>query len=548
MRTVFVVSSIVAVLLVAVLGLLWRPLLALFLIVLPGIGIGVVDMVQTEHSLRRNFPLLSRGRWFMEWLRPFVRQYFFESETDGAPVSRMFRSAVYQRAKGQSDTVPFGTKMDTYQSGYEWLAHSMAAIDTHGTVNDARVRFGGAGCTRPYEASLLNISAMSYGSLSANAILALNAGARKGGFLHNSGEGGLSKYHLEHGGDLTWQIGTGYFGCRTKDGQFDPEAFRENACRDSVKMIEIKLSQGAKPGHGGILPAIKNNEEIAAARGVEVGTLVTSPPGHTAFTTPLEMMAFIGTLRELSGGKPIGIKLCVGRESEVVALCKAMIETGTRPDFITVDGGEGGTGAAPIEFTNSVGMPLRDALAFVCDCLSGFGLKDDIRVIASGKVFTAFHLVRCLALGADTCNSARGFMLSLGCVQSLICNTNHCPTGVATQDASLAKGLVVTDKSERVQLWQAETLERLSEIVAASGLEAPSELNRTHVYRRISQHEIRRFDELFPYVEVGCLLEAPYPARFEQQMAESDPGSFMPRRYVAQHAEGIRKLDVAASA
>ena len=548
MRNVFVVSSIVAVLLVAALGLRWSPAFALYLVVLPGIALGVHDMFQREHSLRRNFPLVSRGRWFMEWLRPFFRQYFFESETDGAPVSRMFRSVVYQRAKAEGDTVPFGTKMDTYRDGYEWMAHSMAAIDIHGTLGDARVSVGGADCTRPYEASLLNISAMSFGSLSANALLALNAGAKRGGFAHNTGEGGLSKYHLEHGGDLIWQIGTGYFGCRDGHGRFDAEAFRANATRPEVRMIEIKLSQGAKPGHGGILPAIKNTPEIAEARGVEVGTLVASPPAHTAFSTPLELMAFVVRLRELSGGKPVGFKLCVGRESEFVAMCKAMVQSGTRPDFITVDGGEGGTGAAPLEFTNSIGMPLRDGLAFVCDCLAGFGLKEEVRIIAAGKIFTAFHMVRCLALGADLCNSGRGFMLSLGCVQSLICNTNHCPTGVATQDPALMKGLVVTDKSERVRQWQAETLDKLSEIVAAGGLERPGELNRTHVYRRVSQHEIRRYDELFEYPEVGCLLEEPYPARFVQQMAESHADSFLPRDYVARHAEGIKELDVAASA
>ena len=548
MRNVFVVCSVAAVVIVAVLGVWWPPALALYLLVVPAVSLGVHDMFQHEHSLRRNFPLVSRGRWFMEWLRPFFRQYFFESETDGAPVSRMFRSVVYQRAKTEGDTVPFGTKMDIYRDGYEWMAHSMAAIDTHGTVTDARVRIGGDACAQPYSASLLNVSAMSFGSLSANALLALNGGAKDGGFSHNTGEGGISKYHLRHGGDLVWQIGTGYFGCRDADGRFDAEKFRENAARPEVKMIEIKLSQGAKPGHGGILPAVKNTEEIAEARGVEPGTLVASPPAHSAFSSPLELMTFVRRLRELSGGKPVGFKLCVGRESEIVAICKAMLETDIRPDFITVDGGEGGTGAAPLEFTNSVGMPLRDGLAFVCDCLSGFDLKKHIRVIAAGKVFTAFHMVRCLALGADLCNSGRGFMLSLGCVHSLICNTNHCPTGVATQDPALMKGLVVTDKRERVRAWQAETLERLHEIIAAGGLRSPSELNRTHVYRRVSQHEIRRYDELYEYADVGCLLEEPVPERFAQQMTESDPRSFMPRDYVARHGEGIKELDVAASA
>lgn len=548
MRRVFVIGSVVVVLAVALLGSVWPGVWLLYLLVLPAIATGVVDMLQSEHSLRRNFPLFSRGRWVMEWLRPFIRQYFFESETDGAPVTRMFRSVVYQRSKGQSDTVPFGTKIDTYRAGYEWMAHSMAALDRHGTADEVRVSVGGPDCRQPYRASLLNISAMSFGSLSANAVRALNSGAAKGGFAQNTGEGGLSRHHLENGGDLIWQVGTGYFGCRTDAGEFDDEAFRENACRPTVRMIEIKLSQGAKPGHGGILPAIKNTPEIAEARGVQAGTLVASPPAHSAFSTPRELLQFVARLRELSGGKPIGFKLCVGRESEVVAICKAMVETGIRPDFITVDGGEGGTGAAPLEFTNSIGMPLRDGLAFVCDCLSGFDLKTGIRVIAVGKIFTAFHMVRCLSIGADLCYSARGFMLSLGCVQSLICNTNHCPTGVATQNPSLMKGLVVTDKARRVQLWHSETLERLSEIIAAAGLEAPTELNRTHVYRRIDQYQVRRYDEIFAYAEVGSLLQEPYPKRFIQQMAESDPDSFMPRAYVARHADSIRELDVAASA
>ncbi|ASJ75448.1 FMN-binding glutamate synthase family protein [Granulosicoccus antarcticus] len=547
MRTKFVVISILSVLLILLWGIAWRPALWLLVLAVPLIVVGLFDMLQSEHSLRRNFPLVSRGRWLMEGLRPFVRQYLFESETDGAPVPRMFRSVVYQRAKGQSDTVPFGTKYDTYNNGYEWIAHSMGAIDIHGTDNDPRVLVGGPDCTQPYSASLLNISAMSFGALSSNAIRALNGGAFLGGFAHNTGEGGLSRHHLE-GGDIIWQVGTGYFGCRSDEGGFDADKFAATAARKEVKMIEIKVSQGAKPGHGGILPAIKNTQEIADARGVEVGTMVASPPAHSAFSTPLEFMHFIAKLRTLSNGKPIGFKLCVGRESEVVALCKAMLETGIKPDFITVDGGEGGTGAAPLEFSNSVGMPLRDGLAFVCDCLSGFDLKKDVRVIAVGKIFTAFHVVKNLSVGADMCYSARGFMMSLGCVQSLVCNTNHCPTGVATQDAKLAKGLVVSDKRARVHNFHAQTIEHVNEIVAAAGLRTPCELNRTHVYRRVSQSEVCRYDQIFEYTNVGSLLSQPYPARFEQQMAESDSSSFLPRSYVAQHSAGIKVLDEAASA
>ena len=610
LRNAFVVCASAALVLILLAGLAWTPAFALLLVVVPLALLGARDMLQTEHSLRRNFPLIGRGRWLMEAVRPFVRQYFIESETDGAPVPRQFRSVVYQRAKGASDTVPFGTKMDAYRDGYEWVAHSIAAIDTHhapgpddpgwaseadaahpddgslradgagglvsghgaatavrppgangsangsadGTVRgeraDARARtlVGGADCSKPYSASLLNVSAMSYGSLSPNAILALNGGARAGGFAHNTGEGGLSRYHLEPGGDLVWQIGTGYFGCRDARGRFDPERFAETASTEQVRMIEIKISQGAKPGHGGILPAIKNTPEIAAARGVPVGTLVASPPAHTAFSSPTGLLEFVARLRELSGGKPVGFKLCIGRESEFVAICKAMVETGIRPDFVTVDGGEGGTGAAPLEFTNSVGMPLRDGLAFVCDCLSGFDLKGDVRVVATGKIFTAFHLVKNLALGADMCNSARGFMMSLGCVQSLVCNTNHCPTGVATQDPGLVEGLVVGDKLERVASFHACTLETLAELVAAAGLSSATDLNRTHVYRRTSQRGVMRYDELFPYADVGSLLEAPYPARFERPMAEAETGTFRPSSYVARHGRGIRELDVPASA
>lgn len=548
MRSIFVVVSVCLVAFIALLGFVWKPILWLFAVLLPLIAIGVYDMHQSEHSLRRNFPLVGRGRWIMEAVRPFVRQYFMESETDGAPVPRIFRSVVYQRAKGHIDTVPFGTKVDTYRNGYEWIGHSIAAIDIHGTEAKPVVRVGGEQCRQPYDASLLNVSAMSFGSLSANAVLALNSGASKGGFAHNTGEGGISRYHLEHEGDLIWQIGTGYFGCRADDGGFDAERFRANAARSSVRMIEIKLSQGAKPGHGGILPAVKNTPEIAAARDIKPGTLVASPPGHTEFSTPLELLDFVQKLRELSEGKPIGFKLCVGRESEFVAICKAMVETGIRPDFITVDGGEGGTGAAPLEFTNSVGMPLRDGLAFVCDCLSGFDLKRDIRVVAVGKIFTAFHMAKNLALGADLCYSARGFMMSLGCVQSLICNTNHCPTGVATQNENLAKGLVVTDKSERVERYHAETLEKLAEIVAASALTSPQALNRTHIHRRVSQHEVKRYDELFPYVDVGSLLGDSYPERFRHSMAESRSDSFQPASIMAHHAAGVCALDVQASA
>lgn len=524
------------------LTLVFAHLSELVWLMLPITLIGVYDMLQTRHSLLRNFPVVGHMRWVMEWVRPFLRQYFFESETDGAPINRMFRSVIYQRAKGALDTLPYGTKMDTQAVGYEWISHSIAAIHHDASKPEPRVVVGGPDCKQPYAASVFNISAMSFGALSSNAIRALNKGAKLGDFYHNTGEGSVSPYHLEHGGDLVWQVGTGYFGCRTQEGHFDPEMFAKVANQEAIKMIEIKLSQGAKPGHGGILPADKNSQEIARIRLVEQGTRVDSPPSHTAFTTPLEMMSFIAQLRELSNGKPIGFKLAIGRRSEFVAICKAMIETGIKPDFITVDGGEGGTGAAPLEYSNSVGMPLREALVFVCDILKGFNLKKDIKVIASGKAFTGFHVVRNIAVGADICNSARGMMMALGCVQSLVCNTNECPTGVATQKPSLTKGLVVEDKAQRVARFHKETVNATLDIVSSAGLHDHSLLNRGHIFRRISQTEIKRFDEIYPSVAVGCLLTDLYPDKFKQEMKESSSDCFMPKNYVVECTSGLKKI------
>ncbi len=528
MNTTFVRTFAILMVLLAAAASFWPPVLWSLVLILPLSAVGFHDLFQERHSIRRNFPLFGRGRWLMEALRPYVRQYFVESDTDGTPVNRMFRSIVYQRAKGARDTVPFGTKVDTYRTGYEWIGHSLAAVDVAEVEPDLRVTVGGPQCDRPYQASILNISAMSFGALSPNAVLALNEGARLGGFAHNTGEGGISPYHLEHGGDLVWQIGTAYFGCRDRRGRFDPERFRELAALEAVKMVEIKLSQGAKPGHGGILPASKNTPEIARIRGIEPHTRVASPPGHSAFSTPLELMAFIGRLRELSGGKPVGIKLCVGRESEFVALCKAMVTSGVLPDFITVDGGEGGTGAAPLEYANSIGMPLREALALVVNCLIGFGLRQQVRVIASGKILTGFHLVKHMALGADLCNSARGMMFALGCVHSLVCNTNRCPSGVATQDPRLYRGLVVEDKAQRVARYHAGTVRATAEIIASAGLRHPRQLNRSHIHRRVSQREIRRYDEIYPYIPEGSLLGGEVPESMRLAMAEADPNAFAP--------------------
>jgi glutamate synthase domain-containing protein 2 len=540
MENTFKKTAIWTIVFTLILSVVWLPALWFFTLWIPIIVLGYYDYHQTSHTLLRNFPVVGHGRWLMERIRPFVRQYFFESETDGAPVSRMFRSLIYQRAKGSLDSNPYGTKLDTQRVGYEWIGHSMAAKHHDAKHPVTRILVGGPDCIQPYEASIFNVSAMSFGALSDNAIRALNKGAAIGGFYHNTGEGSVSDYHLEHCGDLVWQIGTGYFGCRDEKGKFAPEAFQKVASKDAIKMIEIKLSQGAKPGHGGLLPADKNSNEIARIRLVEPGTQVDSPPGHSAFSTPLEMMDFIQQLRDLSAGKPVGFKLSIGRTSEFVAVCKAMLETGIKPDFITVDGGEGGTGAAPLEFSNSVGMPLREALSFVCDVLIGFDLKKDIRVIASGKVFSGFHLVKNLALGADICNSARGMMVALGCVQSLVCNTNSCPTGIATQDPKLTRGLVVPDKAERVAGFHQATVNSTMEMIAAAGLRNTADLNRSHIFRRISETQVRRFDEIYAIPVVGSFFDDEAPTKFAQALKESSAESFFPKQYVTETTEGLK--------
>ncbi|MBV6646671.1 MAG: FMN-binding glutamate synthase family protein, partial [Cyclobacteriaceae bacterium] len=440
-------------------------------------------------------------------IRPEIMQYFVETDTEGRPLNRIFRSLIYQRAKKVNATTPFGTQMDVYQAGYEWMSHSVYCLPHHDINHNPRILIGGPKCKKPYSASVLNISAMSYGSLSKNAILALNEGASKGGFYHNTGEGAISPYHLEPGGDLVWQIGTGYFGCRNKKGQFDIDKFREKAQIDNVKMIEIKISQGAKPGHGGILPAVKNTAEIAAIRGIEPHTTVFSPPGHTAFKTAHELMEFISKLREASGGKPIGFKLCVGRREEFTTFCEAMVETGLKPDFITVDGGEGGTGAAPVEFSNSLGMPLRDGLSFVHDTLIGYNLRKDIKLIAAGKILSGFHMVRAMALGADICNSARAMMLSVGCIQALQCNQNTCPTGVATQNRMLMRGLNPKDKSERVANFHQETLISFTELLGAAGISHPKQIERRHIHRRVSMNQELTYADLYPPMKTGSLLK-----------------------------------------
>lgn len=526
MRKLFIYLSVFFVLLVAVMGYFWSYFFWLYAIVLPLVLIGVLDMTQKRQSLKRNFPLVGRMRWWAEWMRPKVYQYFVESDTDGAPYNRLSRNVIYQRAKKVNDSTPFGTQLNVYETGYEWLNHSIAPLHMDHHAPFPRVMVGGPDCKQPYSASIFNVSAMSFGSLSQNAIMALNGGAKLGGFAHNTGEGGLSPYHLKMGGDIIWQIGTGYFGCRNKDGSFNYEAFQERANLPNVKMIEIKLSQGAKPGHGGILPAAKVTDEIAKIRLVEKGKDVLSPPYHTAFTTPLELVHFIKKLRDLSGGKPVGFKLCIGQKSQFIAICKAMLKTNIMPDFITVDGGEGGTGAAPIEFSNSVGMPLREGLAFVYDALNGYGIKKHIKIIASGKVHTGFDLVRNFCIGADMCNGARAMLMSIGCIQALECNKNTCPTGVATQDPELFKGLDVNDKKVRVANYQHETVKAAVELMCAAGIRHPSQLHRAHIYRRVSANQIMTYAELYPYLLKGSLLEAPYPQGWELHVMHSNEESF----------------------
>lgn len=531
MRKAFVALAAFLVTATVMISLAWPPFYWAFIFIGPFVLLGIYDLYQPKHSIVRNYPVFGRLRYFMEDLRPKIYQYFVESDVNGTPYSRLSRSLIYQRAKKENDTIPFGTQFDVYETGYEWLSHSISAISHHELDPNPRVMVGSPDCKQPYAASIFNISAMSFGSLSKNAILALSGGAKLGDFAHNTGEGGISDYHLQPGGDLIWQIGTGYFGCRNADGSFNFDAFAERSKIPNVKMIEIKLSQGAKPGHGGILPAKKVTPEIARIRLVQEGFDVISPPGHSAFNTPLEMVQFVQKLRDLSDGKPIGIKLCIGRKSEFFAICKAMAETGILVDFITVDGGEGGTGASPQEFSNSVGTPLRESLAFVCDVLTGFDLKKHIKIMASGKISSGFDLVKNISLGADMCNSARGMMFALGCIQALECNKNTCPTGVATQDESLMKGLVVDDKKVRVFNYHRLTVASAVELLGAAGLRKPSQLTRAYINRRINSNRIQSYIETFPYVPEGCLLQTPYPSQFELGMALSTSESFAPTDY-----------------
>jgi glutamate synthase domain-containing protein 2 len=468
------------------------------------VALGVYDLRQPKRSLLRNYPIIGHIRYMLEFVRPEIRQYFIESDKEAAPFSRSQRSLVYQRAKNDPDKQPFGTQLDVHAEGYEWMNHSL--VPTQLATHDFRITVGGKR-SQPYSMSVFNISAMSFGALSANAILALNAGAQRGRFAHDTGEGSISQHHRVHGGDLIWEVASGYFGCRNDDGTFNAEKYAANALDSQVKMIELKLSQGAKPGHGGMLPGPKVTAEIAEARGIPIGEDCISPASHSAFSTPVEMMQFIDRLRTLSGGKPTGFKLCIGHPWEWFAIVKAMLKTGITPDFIVIDGAEGGTGAAPVEFTDHVGSPLQEGLLLVHNTLRGVNLRDRIKIGCAGKVVSAFDIARLMALGADWCNSARGFMFALGCIQAQHCHTGHCPTGVTTQDPLRQQSLVVPDKATRVYNFHQQTLHALKEMIQAAGLRHPHEITAQHIVRRGNDHKVKSLAQLIlVQINGGALL------------------------------------------
>ena len=505
----------------------WFDFLLIPILIFGGLTVlGVRDVMQKSHAVLRNYPISAHIRFLLEEIRPEMRQYFFEGEKDGMPFSRDIRSLVYQRAKMDLDKRPFGTQEDVYREGYDWMHHSVAP--TARAKEQFRVPIGGPDCTKPYSASVFNISAMSFGALSANAVRALNAGARKGGFAHDTGEGGVSPYHRENGGDIIWEIGSGYFGCRNRDGTFNPDLFAKVSGDDQIKMVELKISQGAKPGHGGVLPAAKVSEEISKIRGVPMGEDCISPATHRAFSTPLEMMKFINEMRRLSGGKPAGFKMCIGHPWEFLAICKAMLQSGIYPDFIVIDGNEGGTGAAPLEFMDHLGMPMREGVNFAHNALIGINARDRIRIGAAGKIATAFDMARAMAIGADWCNSARGFMFALGCIQSLSCHTDRCPTGVTSQDPLRARALVVPHKVDRVYNYHHSTLYALSELLAAAGLDHPRQLRPIHFSKRTSATEVWSFARLYPTLRPGELLDGTDDPRFREAWAMARADTFQP--------------------
>ena len=523
-RKFFFLSSFAGVLLILLFSTIWPKAIWLLIFAALWVLIGVYDLFYSRHNVLRNYPVIGHLRYALEFISPEIRQYFIETNEDGKPYNRLQRHLIKSRADGKEDTQPFGTQQELMHSGYTRASHSLAPKEIN--RQEKRIMVGGSACSQPYDASRLNISAMSFGALSPNAIHALNAGARLGGFAHNTGEGGISPYHLAGGGDIIWQVGTGYFGCRSETGDFDQEKFAENANRDAVKMIEIKLSQGAKPAHGGILPAPKVNEEIARIRGVPVGRDVISPPAHTAFSTPIELLEFVQKLREICGGKPVGFKLCVGRRSEFMGICKAMHETGILPDFITVDGAEGGTGAAPLEFTDRLGVPIDEGLSFVHNCLVGIEKRHQIRVIASAKIVSGFDMMQKIALGADMCNMARPMMFAIGCIQAVRCNSNDCPTGVATQDPTRAKAVDVEYRKHHVARFHDATMESFLDLVGAMGISSLEKLGPEHVYRRIGDETELPFQKIYKYLEVGELLSKDIPIEYREDWNNSVATSF----------------------
>ncbi|HJO16309.1 MAG TPA: FMN-binding glutamate synthase family protein [Phycisphaerales bacterium] len=499
-----------------------------FFAAIPSVAVvvlGVWDLTQEHHSILRNYPLLGHLRFFCESIRPEILQYFIESDQDGKPYSRTTRTAIYERAKTNEEIKPFGTDLDVYSTKYEFINHSIAPKPKQ--EEPFTVDVGNHQCSKPYRASVLNISALSFGALSPHALLALNKGAKMGNFYHDTGEGGVSPYHTHYGGDLVWEIGTGYFGCRNPDGNFDPVSFAETAVMDQIKMVEIKVSQGAKAGHGGVLPGAKVDEEIARVRKVPVGKDCISPAFHTAFSTPIEMIEFTAKLRELSGGKPAGFKLCIGQPYEFIAVCKAICETEIYPDFIVIDGAEGGTGAGPVEFIDHMGMPLTEGLLFAQNALVGMGIRDKIKLAASGKVATAFNLAQRMAMGADWCNAARAFMFAVGCIQAKRCHTNTCPVGVATQNPHLFRGLVVGDKAERVRKYHCGTMDALAEVTAAAGLLHPSEFNPRLIARRVAPTDVRMYADIYTYLEPGQLIDGnDLPRHWNVWMSKADASTF----------------------
>jgi glutamate synthase domain-containing protein 2 len=517
MRFAPLALALLAVLAGILLGWLW-------LVAIGGVlaALGAYDLLQRRHSILRNYPIIGHGRFLLESIRPELQQYFIERNFDGRPYDRDTRASIYQRAKGVKDEQAYGTERDVGEAGYEWLMHSTAPLDP--PEEPTRVRLGGPDCTQPYDMALLNVSAMSFGALSGAALTALNRGAAAGGFAHDTGEGGLTRYHLQ-GGDVVWELGSGYFGARTKDGGFDRGEFRDKAAHERVRCVSLKLSQGAKPGIGGQLPGPKVTKEIAEARDVPQGQSCISPAAHRVFSTPRELVRFIGEMRELAGGKPTGFKLCVGLRHELLAICKAMVEEGITPDFIVVDGGEGGTGAAPMEYEDNVGTPLTEGLMMVHNALVGVGVRDRIRIGASGKIATGTDVVKRLAIGADYTNAARAMMMAVGCIQSQRCHTNTCPVGVATQDPKRARALDVPDKTERVRRYQEAVVKEAMRVMASMGVGEPAQLTPHMLMRRVTAARISSYAELYHWLEPGELLGEP-PDFWAADWARANPDSF----------------------